>query len=195
MVKPYFLKYGHLQGWREAGSQALYHAAGIGDHHQDSFVVGHAGHPATVIRLDPAKEFDRAPVTHIKKPAFRAAVAKIALMDYLTGNHDRHVANLMVRPGGSPMVVDNADAFTYRDHGADHKRFVAGAPQGSPELADWWKSARPAVDAAMRRRLDLIHDPEVRDHIQRNFEARASRLDGHDLTSLSWFADLDRGVV
>jgi ADP-ribose pyrophosphatase YjhB (NUDIX family) len=42
---------------------------------------------------------------------------------------------------------------------------------------DWWGQNSDNIKAAMAKRLDQIKDPEVRKHIERNFDARAHWLD------------------
>lgn len=48
----------------------------------------------------------------------------------------------------------------------------------APIINEWWPQASPKVRAEMAKQLEQIKDPKVREHIQRNFDARADMLDG-----------------
>ncbi len=45
------------------------------------------------------------------------------------------------------------------------------------DTVDWWDHAGPKIKATLEKRLEQIKDPEVREHISRNFNARAGWLD------------------
>jgi ADP-ribose pyrophosphatase YjhB (NUDIX family) len=203
IVKPYAEVDHPLAGWSEQTSQHLYHAAGIGHLHQSSFIAPHGTGqslaPATVIHIE-----DAVPVHHHnpadvlrQRPQAAEEARKIALMDFLVRHDDRHSGNLMVRPDGTPMAIDNASAFGYKDSdgwnrfdkftsggtsalaGSDHKAYL-------PTLA-WWKTVGPDVRRAFEERLDGIHSPREEDRLRRGFGARADRLD-------HWAAAAERGI-
>jgi hypothetical protein len=200
MVKPYAEHDSPLSGWSEATSQHLYHAAGIGHLHQQSFVAPHgAGKllaPATVIHLENAQ-----PVNHVdhdevarKNPGIGEDARRVGVMDFLTDNTDRHGENLMVRPDGSLMAIDHAGSFHYplvgRDasHSFDH---TSGSPvihlgsygptneyhENFGDTLKWWRGASGDVRRAFQERMDLVRSPAVEERLRRGFEERADRLD------------------
>jgi len=76
--------------------------------------------------------------------------------------------------------------FNAYHNGSALTRFVGRLDNRDPEhkqqgdwgpTFDWWESVAPRVKAAMSKRLEMIRDPEVRDHIARNFAARTRYLD------------------
>jgi hypothetical protein len=119
IVKPYMEEDLPLSGWAESSSQDLYHAANIPHLHQKSVVGsydnGDRHIPATVIQMEEAKPIHHVPQQEIlkKNPTAQEDARKIALMDFLTGNPDRHTNNLMVKPNGQLMAIDHGEAFTY----------------------------------------------------------------------------------
>lgn len=130
MVKPYHEDPGNLhlrkwcphlhQGWAEMTNQALYHAGGIGDLHQRVHVAehnmgpGHEKEPALVVHLERGFQSVR---EHNPKPLNneeRRNVRKIALMDFVTGNLDRHAGNLMFdKSRGKVLAIDHSRSFQY----------------------------------------------------------------------------------
>jgi hypothetical protein len=250
MVKPYherissrlskWQKHPH-QGWAEMTNQALYHAGGIGHLHQNVHTVehhmgeGHEAEPALVIKMDP----DMQPLNAYKhgsmylSPETKFDARRIAMMDFLSNNLDRHGGNIMVG-GMQPhpeadvaasgvkvptklMALDHSRSFQYvNNHG--HKwqarraqprqledsfqpyasKYTQGSAlkylspvegdtfdKGNPHqwaedwapVFDWWGQNSDAIKATMKKRLDSIKDPEVRKHIERNFDARTRYLD------------------
>jgi hypothetical protein len=236
MVKPYherisssvksYMKHPH-QGWAEMTNQALYHAGNIGHLHQNVHVVehnmgeGNEAEPSLVVKMDPDFEQTR----HIGPTSYWDGVKpdarKIAMMDFLTGNLDRHHGNLMIGhedlPSGAwgrpnrVMAIDNSRSFQYAntnqykrkprreqprelednfgnyihgDNGAlntvaevrNDRRPYGWAEDWEPAF-DWWSQNHAPIKAAMAKRLDQIKDPEVRKHIERNFDERTRFLD------------------
>lgn len=292
MVKPYherpiqrtrtWTKHPH-QGWSEMTNQALYHAAGIGHLHQAVHVAEHdMGYPqdrepALVVKM--AEGYQPIHELHNgfpKDEAFGHDVRKIALMDFLSNNLDRHGGNLMVKhnavgttrdpetgqvvhvtqvgAGGkpvferegaqpaasTPLAIDHSRSFQYltthqhkgvarrnqpRDVGDAFGDYVSKSAVASADpLVDrygvrsdgtrpeshyeaqldalnryapafeWWGEVGPAVRQAFHKRLAQIKDPGVRDHLQRNFDARADWLDeraqyGLENYGTNWYED------
>lgn len=175
-------------GWAELSNQALYHAGGIGDLHQKVHVSEHHGHPAVVIHLEPGlKRIDRSNMDRFRPdytphPAFHDA-HKIAMMDFLTDNRDRHDDNVLQKPNGNLLALDHGLSFQYETTPrGDWRRGLDALPSSKrPEdWADdfnWWKGASPKIKAAMQTRLGQIKDKRYREHIERNFNERAKHLD------------------
>jgi 8-oxo-dGTP pyrophosphatase MutT (NUDIX family) len=262
MVKPYherissrlkgWQKHPH-QGWAEMTNQALYHAAGIGNLHQNVHVVehhmgeGHEAEPALVIKMDPGVE----PLNNYKHgpmyvpEAIKHDARRIAVMDFLSNNLDRHAGNIMVGLGPSPdpnlaadpnikvpnrlLALDHSRSFQYANNHA-HKwqkrrdqprhledqfgHYGSTYSQGSAlkylapvegnqftrqdpyawvndwtPVFDWWGQNSDAVKAAMNKRLDQIKDPEVRKHIERNFNERTRYLDERANIGIEHYGD------
>lgn len=124
------------QGWAEMTSQALYHSAGIGALHQKVHVAeppmgaGHDQEPALVVHVEPGMESVRdaydprlAGHPYSVDPAESGGVhddvRKIALMDFLSNNKERHPGNLMRdQAGHRVLAIDNSRSFQYKKGGA-----------------------------------------------------------------------------
>lgn len=264
MVKPYheriigrvknWQKHPH-QGWAEMAHQGLYHAAGIGDLHQKVHTSEHnmgndlPNEPALVV----AMEKEHRPVFELGYGAYKAVspkvkedTRKIALMDFLTNNLDRHGANLLLgdfqKDKSGPFDVDKANAVKAIDHSRsfqystghtykwekpskqpremddnfgdyvrhsaigevapllddrNHPRLYDREMQSLRDYAptfDWWGEVSPKVREEMNKHLEQIKDPNVRDHIRRNFNARADWLDersnfGLENYGTDWYKD------
>jgi len=196
MVKPYEEEMVPLAGWAEGSSQALYHAAGLGHLHQHSFVSNHGEGkykiPSSVIKLD----MDAVPVLHAavgeyqkKNPHIADEARKIAIMDYMTGNDDRHINNLMVRPDGHLLAIDNTFAFgtqpqlksTPNQRGTMDKLGITTFAGTDHEpyhnlLKTWWPEVSGKVKEAFDKRLELVTHPEHKRQLQSSFNERFSQL-------------------
>jgi hypothetical protein len=222
MIKPYhekviarvrqWMQHPH-QGWAEMTNQALFNAAGIGHLHQKVHVdehnmgAGHEKEPALVVHLQPGyKDVASGGRQSFGGEENRAALRKIALMDFLGNNLDRHAGNLMIHSeSGAPLAVDHSRNFQYkaerdkrRAWSTDtflpylQKSSIGGTdPEPSPRsweekqafmeryapAFEWWGEQSPKVRETFNQRLNQIQDPHVREHLKRNFEARADWLD------------------
>ncbi len=250
MVKPYhenvptvlsrWQKHPH-QGWAEMTNQALYHAGGIGHLHQNVHTVehhmgeGHEAEPALVVKMDhdfkPLQSY-RYGSMYLGEPVKHDA-RRIAMMDFLSNNLDRHGGNIMVgdfKPHPDEdiaqsgvdvpnklLAIDHSRSFQYintHEHKYRPRRdqprqlednfgnYASNYSRGSVlrylapvegnqfmkqdphqwaadwgPVFDWWGQNSGNIKAAMAKRLDQIKDPEVRKHIQRNFDARTRYLD------------------
>jgi len=147
MVKPYTTPAageGYTEGWQEMTSQALYHAAGLGDYHQRVHVEKHpisVGFnnpkeiPALVIHMEPDHETmdQRQRRYDVKKSpdheTYKADAKKMFLMDFLANQMDRHEGNLMFhRETGKPLVIDNGYGFHYTSPRYNPKPMFEGGP-------------------------------------------------------------------
>jgi len=90
-------------------SQALYHAAGIGHLHQSSHIAQHLKSPLLVIHMEPdvqtygqlqGEEDPQRLYKMLKSPEHLAELRKMAAMEYITSNNDRHPDNLMIKNDG-----------------------------------------------------------------------------------------------
>jgi hypothetical protein len=146
-----------LGAWNEMASQGIYHSGGIGHLHQKVHTtIGKTGlsrnEPAhaLVVHLEPdsmtfndAEGYTEAGVggvahpgkdkkrsaLSVSNPENRRNLQKIGVMDMLLAHHDRHGHNLLLKPDGSVISVDNCRAF-YDD------RKHAYGPEVQDELAE-----------------------------------------------------------
>lgn len=126
-------------------------------------------------------------------------VARIGLIDFLTHQEDRHEGNL-VGDRSRMYAIDGSQGFDYGYGELEpHLREKTGSPVGeitpahflvnsalnhfgsTPEhhaqaLSEWWVK-RHDIRKEFDRHLVAIRDPEVRQHLARNFGARADLLD------------------
>lgn len=198
-----------LTGWGEQTNQAVYHAAGMGDVHQQVHVVHLPHHgqdePMVAVRIAPKHrelEYYSGPYGDLAQDAVlapkleeqRRQAARIATLDTLAGNGDRHSSNVMVDPETHRLLaIDNGHAFSYHpntrsikhewswhDH-ADRalEYFFPGGlkPTEARDTMAWWGQVSPAVRQAFKHRLGLVKHPALRQHLQANFDARADQMD------------------
>jgi hypothetical protein len=129
---------------------------------------------------------------------------KIAVMDWLAGNEDRHRENFMVGPDGRLLAIDHGAGGQYNhqspaDMWGDSYLDMAGAyeahgmGQGPPPeqahgaaMLGWWKEVSPAVRAAHEARLKLVKHRGIRDYLRQNFQARAAQLDQAQDAKVFW---------
>jgi 8-oxo-dGTP pyrophosphatase MutT (NUDIX family) len=153
-----------LGGWAEMTSQALYHAAGVGDLHEPV----HASRTQRGDLLVVASLPDRAapPAEADQDQGRRDQADQVALMDWLCGLERSDVRHDLST--GSLVSLDHRRAFQYREQ--QSKPVISGV------AAEWWEKHAPAVKAAMGDRVGLIRDPDLRARVLREFDGRASAL-------------------
>jgi len=190
IVKPYHDPQVWDQGWNEATSQHLYHAANLGHVHQKSFVGeynnGKTHIPATVIHVEQAKPITEIPKQEIlaKNPGAPEEARKLAIMDFLTSNSDRHTGNLMVKDDGKLLAIDHGMAFSYSGdayhpefyepklaNGSSLKRYARRAPSRVvPYIGQEWESSG---NGGLDYHNTIKHWwPEVSADVRRAFEQR-----------------------
>jgi hypothetical protein len=164
MLKPYYEdfndKYSYYPyptaGWSDLATQALMHAGGLGHMSQvvhahlpesSSSVYGqHSGAETPVLAVEIAKghqrigNFDDA---RIVTDSSREEAAKLAAMDFLTNNGDRHDANLLVNvsPTNDPDqdgVEVSIDSLLAIDHGRSFHYRTALDGGGEDNLLDYF---------------------------------------------------------
>jgi hypothetical protein len=199
MVKPYSEKNAPMSGWAENTNQALYHAAGIGHLHQQTFTAPHGFRktmvPAQIIHLEEGDTAHNVSSDDFPVDAdFEENIRKIGVMDLLAGNTDRHGGNLLVRKNGTPLAIDHGSAWSYGKASKKNDGFFpqfrmspvafssligrdALSPSRYANAFKWWSQQAPAVRAAFSKRLELLKDEELRKNFARNFELRAKWLD------------------
>ncbi len=115
-----------VQGAAEMMNQSLYHAAGIGHLHQNVATIEHPMRingesrmePALVVKL--ANGFKPVADHHFTDgdSDLHEDVRKIAIMDLLTNNLDRHALNLLINPETRKLLaVDHSRSMQYHTSG------------------------------------------------------------------------------
>lgn len=117
---------------------------------------------------------------------------QIGLMDWLTGNFDRHSGNLMVGntddgSGHKPLLaIDHDRAFYYNESASEPKHSYAkssmarhlgeGATENTTDhdhhLANWWHDNKHQIYGEMNRNLQSLKDDNIRKYIRNNFDER-----------------------
>lgn len=212
IVKPYFENENQMAGWNELTSQHLYNQIGIGHLHQKSFIASHGlGYntiPVVSIKTEPTLSIHQIEKDDLlkKNPLAEQQAQQIGIMDFLTGNGDRHDHNLLVKDGGIPLGIDHANAFHYesmpgaysdiRDfnptkmNGTDFHRYSGGGtthltestwhPTGKAKyyntIRTWWPTVADKAHQAFQERLELVKDPVIKEHLQTGFNVRHNWL-------------------
>jgi hypothetical protein len=191
MVKPYREKNHLLSGWSEGSTQELYHAAGMGNLCQPSFVAayGKAGDqvPANVIHLKKGTSVLSVSQKHLAEanPDVKEQARKIAVMDFLTHNTNRHSGHLMVTPDNQLLAIDHSGAFEYSPDELELQPFAGYGPgivapwkpNEYENTLKWWPTVQQPVREAFKRRLGLVTDKDTKDFLATEFERRANWLD------------------
>lgn len=197
-----------VPGWSIMTNKNLYHAGGIGDivedvhastHKQDPY-IGEV--PVTVHKFsndhievnykDDLREVttDKAPWSGVNHDPLHAR--QIGLMDYLTGNYDRHENNILIgkntkENGYRPLLaIDHDRSFNYQyasitPHGSFKHSAMSmylGDDAGyshtddDTHLAKWWGKNKHNIYDEMNRNLQAIKSEPYRDYIRKNFDDR-----------------------
>lgn len=178
-----------IGGFNEIASQAAYHAAGIGHLHQAVHATYHEGDrrlPAIAIHMEPEgyklvedvrkalqAQKENKPIDfslQTQRSNHTDSYSKMAIMDHLLGNFDRHEGNFWVKPDGSPIAIDNGGSFTVtnalsRDATRMAYQFAApGCLEFSPDVIKWWDDNKEKISNTLTSLTRLIKDPEYRTH-------------------------------
>jgi len=127
LIKPYHEKFPSefrnllthypLGGWAEMTNQELYKAAGIPHLHQAVHVANQTAPDGNTIPMLVVHMEDNAhPVFYGRNKPNKDArknVRKIALMDFLSHNTDRHSGNLLINKRGDPIAIDHSLSYQY----------------------------------------------------------------------------------
>lgn len=189
MTKPY---HGHLEsatksyvkhpikGWATLTKKNLLHAAGMGHMTEDVQAHNMNGVPVTVHKFSDQHE----PVVSTYQQISPVDAGKIAVMDFLTGNNDRHIGNIMVSKEKNeqgfhdPLLIDHERSFQYEK--SLHNKFdkerntpdsVYGHLNGSSGLAFVSSSHKPVH---FQEAGEELHDwwgqhaPQIKQAFQEN---------------------------
>jgi hypothetical protein len=216
MLKPYYEDfdddYGYYPyptaGWAELATQALMHAGGLG--HMSQVVHAHlpkGGSPVLAVEIAPkVQRIGNFHSRNIVTDTSREDAAKLAALDFLIGNGDRHGFNLLARMStdsdsdpdqtiDSLLAIDHGRSFHYKvaafgdshDNLLDYFKhdaynlFDLESPYHTHDvmhsIAGWWKQHGPAMKIAMRQQTKGIKVPGMADNIDTQFSMRANALD------------------
>lgn len=95
---------------------------------------------------------------------------KINLMDKLMGNGDRHMSNILVRPNGAPMAIDNGLSFMTqpeyireRNHGDEDDRDPNLMRRAvSENVEKWWHENKGNIQTSLEGSLEHLSHPARR---------------------------------
>src|ERR1039457_2575862 len=188
-------------------SQAMYHAGGLGHLHQHVHATNlnikeganTRQQPAVAIHFRPGKWRTLGEVKRDGKPGEAKGfinnnekdLAKTYVLDFLTGNMDRHDGNILVGPKGEPQMIDQAFSFRRdnwdkpEDQGVDkyHYQGKAQVPlnqyvdpfnfdifasdhglgmMANKDTHDWWLQHKKPIVEAFQKHIDMIPDKAER---------------------------------
>lgn len=130
LIKPQVAPSTSMSAFNELTSQAMYHAGGIGHLHQKVHATTFANHPQTEAGKEPnaiavhlekgvkqaneaEKDDDPRMQKMLSNPEHLRSLRKMGVMDWLTGNQDRHSGNIMIHEDGSPIAIDHGRALSH----------------------------------------------------------------------------------
>jgi hypothetical protein len=213
MIKPYHRVdidgVAPLFGWASVAVPHLYRAGGI-EHLVDKVgVTEHQGIPFTVHPFEQAAEMYHG-AEYLKGHATQGAkvshihdFGKIAIMDFLTNNTDRHLWNFLIKKNHKgelqPVAIDNERSLLYSHnksnsrggvdslsgywggHGgvAPHIGVLHGGDMPRtevPGLAKWWMNNAEAIKTEFHKHLSHLTNDDVRRHVEKNFHDRHKAL-------------------
>jgi hypothetical protein len=177
-------------GFNEIVSQAAYHAGGIGHLHQAvhaTFTEGDHRFPAIAIHMEPdgyglqkglvEEELGKlgSSIRANARSNHRDEYSKMAMMDHLLGNFDRHEGNFHIKPNGQPIAIDNGGAF--RSTGVldtehtirAYNKAAPGCLDFSKEAIDWFHANKAAIGKSVTTNLALINDTALRSQMSNTF--------------------------
>ena len=141
---------------------------------------------------------------------------QIGVMDFLTGNYDRHGNNLLVSNDKKEdfrdlLAIDHDRAFTYLPVSSPYDEYTKSAmtrilgDSGSQKnddhynsLAVWWNDNKHAIYKEMNRNLNEIENHQLRKYVRRNFDQRYQLIsDWADMypTTNKGFFEKDTGSI
>jgi hypothetical protein len=189
LIKPYWSGEGGRHGWAEYTVRQLFKAASIPHLCGEVHVTTHKGEPITVHKF--AKN---AIPTYNMIPEDNDAhiddFAKLAVMDYLTDNCDRHGHNLMLvrSPDGThPLAIDHGFSLESIGHGDSlvnkwkdwaYSRINAAPPDKDSvrRVSNWWHQNKDSIKSELHTQADHIKLPT--DHpIRTAFDNRWHAMD------------------
>lgn len=199
LVKPFYHGEGEtpsFEGWTEHTMQNMYHASGMGHLMQESHHTKHhrVGVPAhlSVIKMNPdfetiydADNNDANFLPNMRKnPKAKSDAKKLFLMDWLTGNVDRHAENLMVHKTSRDLLsIDHGLSFQYSpsDSFSRELRFsplthIIGTDHDWKDAFDWWHQNKDSIEDNLNQNMAALQ-PEYKNFITENFKKRRAHID------------------
>lgn len=198
-----------LFGWASVTVPHLYKAAGIGHLVDKVGVTEYQGVPLTVHPFESSEDMYHGAEWQDDVPPAGSELShvhdfgKIAIMDFLTNNTDRHLYNFLLKKNREgkfqPIAIDNERSLIYshnksnsrggvdalsgywEGHGgkAPHIGVLHGGElprQEVPGLAKWWMNNSDAIKAEFQKHLAHLTNDEVRKHVEKNFNDRHKTL-------------------
>lgn len=189
-----------LAGWATMTNKNLYHAAGLQKICEEvgtklSKTKGSKEEiPTTVHKFarnyTPVKSFS--PIVNKTNLHDRLQARQIGIMDFITGNEDRHGGNLMIsdspRDDGKHdlLAIDHDNSFLYNDislyrsyNNSAMSRYLHDSiiqKKEADSLSGWWIKNKGAILDEMNNNLNSIKDGATRNHIRENFNNRHEHI-------------------
>lgn len=140
-------------------------------------------------------------------PMFSDVMRKVNVLDFLTNNLDRHAENMLSSDEGYGLAIDHGLSFQYTSNMKDkwdttksgrdtigayiNRKYSAGQAllgphdaiamplKASPyvQVMKWWGNNSSKAKMAIKNQLKFVKDKKLKDHIWKNFKARAELLD------------------
>lgn len=212
MLKPYHHKphYGYylpIFGWATMTTKDIFNAAGLDDHIENVYTTVHNNIPV-VKHVFAAPQYEtlssllnRNVVPKVKNVE---PILKIGILDFLTGNTDRHGHNILFHKDTfQPIAIDHEKNFQYIGKRHDSissflsvlnpKNVILGHnvidveqpimvnkelhPEYLQKLKDWWLSHGLKIKKAFELNVSAIKNPKIRRFIKKNFNTRWQLID------------------
>jgi GNAT superfamily N-acetyltransferase len=194
-----------ILGWATMTTKNLFNAGGIGHLAEDVHTHEHEGVPVTVHKFAKGYSPVATDETLHKKQINPDDLQKIAIMDYLTGNNDRHSGNILTSNHQDdegyhkPLAIDHERNFQYKkklnslggkyrpiDESETPQAFMQRPGMNHvkhqarwfshEEPVNWWGQNKHKIKNQMEAELAHINDEGVRNHVRDNFNHRWEKL-------------------
>lgn len=195
MVKGWFDSEHSFVGWAELTSLALYEAASIGDLHQKVWPVKIDDLVGIGVLLEPNVSPIRRYIKNIDSTIQTEQAKKIAIMDFISYNYDRHSYNLLCREdqNKSLLAIDHSFSFDYPSNGVDYGfnlvyTFLSYIKNESSlsnyfdfnndwsQAINWFMDVKPLLKRKIRDRLEKIKDPILAQKIANTFDSNLDKV-------------------
>lgn len=214
MIKPYHLpnerslrsknKY-PIRGWASLTTKKLFDAAGMGHMAEDIAPHVYKGVPIIISKFTKPTENRQEMLPEYSQLDSKKLYnnLKIAVIDYLTNNQDRHFGNILYF-NTKPVAIDHDRNFQYikkrKDPGSNFNNFVTPAltfnrnhnqiinflnknPEISSNINSWWEDHGESILNEFNKNLEFLKDPHLKEVISKNFTDRWNYINDYLISS------------
>ncbi len=135
----------------------------------------------------PLDSFQKASRFSLARRDHAESLRRIALMDKVTANGDRHQDNVLLRNDGSPMAIDHGAAFRHDHMYASGERSApvrswygrldAAAGKPTSQTWAWYDKAKPMLQQTFDSHVDALPGADYRAKMRESFAARLAHID------------------